>query len=148
MGGDFGLQGHNRVQNRLAHSGGQRFDERRIILRQQILRIRINDRLNLLPQKFFAEKLFDDGFLRNEFFADGFPDGVRQFVSVARNHSLRKNCQTEQLNRISRTKKHPHGEPRAGVTVKSSDDDERGELHPGISEKFLNGKPNLIQKIH
>jgi len=102
---------------RFADIRGQGFDQRRIVLRNQIVGVGINYILDFFTQKFLAEKFFDDRFLRHELFADRFADGRREPFAMARNHSLGKNRETEKFYRMTRTKKHSYGQPRTDISV-------------------------------
>jgi len=64
------------------------------------------------------------------------PSASRKTVSMARDHSLRKERNAEDLKWMPRPKKHSNGKPGPCVTVKGRKENEQDYLYPQMFEKW------------
>jgi hypothetical protein len=82
--GERHLQGGDGIEHGRADGARQGFDERRVGATEYVVGVRADDCINLLLEKIRLEKSFRNRFLRDEFFADGAPNGFGEACAVAR----------------------------------------------------------------
>src|SRR6185437_12413155 len=124
MFGESILQRRNRVEHGRARTRGQRFNQRRVDSRKQLSRVRVHETFDFTAEKPSLEQSIENGFLRHQLVTDGVSDRLRQPFTMPRNHALRPDRDSKNLQRLIRMKQHPDRQPRRSVSVHRRNDND------------------------